>query len=90
MQCGTPVIIGNRTSLPEVVGDAAFAVDPFDVNAIAGAIEQILNKPALRDELRVRGLERAKMFDWHETARRTLRVYEQVANVSQLSAGLAG
>ncbi len=90
MQCGTPVIIGNRTSLPEVVGDAALAVDPFDVNAIAGAIEQILNKPALRDELRVRGLERAKMFDWHETARRTLRVYEQVANVSQLSAGLAG
>jgi len=90
MQCGTPVIIGNRTSLPEVVGDAALAVDPFDVHAIAGAIEQILNKPALRDELRVRGLERAKMFDWHETARRTLRVYEQVANVSQLSAGLAG
>lgn len=90
MQCGTPVIIGNRTSLPEVVGDAALAVDPFDVTSIAGAIEQILNKPALRDELRVRGLERAKMFDWHETARRTLRVYEQVANVSQLSAGLAG
>jgi len=94
MQCGTPVIIGNRTSLPEVVGDAAFAVDPFDVNAIAGAIEQILNKPALRDELRVRGLERAKMFDWHETARRTLRVYEQVANVKanvgQQRAGSAG
>ena len=90
MQCGTPVIIGNRTSLPEVVGDAALAVDPFDVTSIAGAIEEILNKPALRDELRVRGLERAKMFDWHETARRTLRVYEQVANVSQLSAGLAG
>src|SRR6185436_6347589 len=81
MQCGTPVIIGNRTSLPEVVGDAALAVDPFDVHAIADAIEQILNKPALREELRVRGLERAKIFDWQETARKTLRVYEQVANV---------
>lgn len=91
MQCGTPVIIGNRTSLPEVVGDAALAVDPFDVNAIAAAIEQILYKPALRDKLRVRGLERAKMFDWQETARRTLSVYEQVANVKanvgQLRAG---
>jgi len=94
MQCGTPVIIGNRTSLPEVVGNAAFAVDPFDVDAIAGAIEQMLNKPALRDDLRVKGLERAKMFDWRETARSTLRVYEQVASanakVGQLRAGSAG
>jgi len=94
MQCGTPVIIGNRTSLPEVVGDAALAVDPFDVHAIADAIEQILNKPALREELRVRGLERAKIFDWQETARKTLRVYEQVANVKanvgQQRAGSAG
>lgn len=93
MQCGTPVIIGNRTSLPEVVGDAAFAVDPFDIDAIAAAIEQLLNKPTLRDELRVKGLERAKIFDWSETARRTLRVYEQVArvnvNVGQLRAGSA-
>ena len=82
MQCGAPVIIGNRTSLPEVVGDAAMAVDPFDVHAIAGAIEELVNNPALRDELRVKGFARAKMFDWNDTARRTLRVYEQVANVN--------
>ena len=40
MKCGAPVIVGNKTSLPEVVGDAALMVDPFDVNAIAGAIEK--------------------------------------------------
>lgn len=91
MQCGAPVIIGNQTSLPEVVGDAALAVDPFDVHAIAGAIEELLNKPALRDELRVKGFARAKMFDWRETARKTLKVYEQVARLNatlgQLRAG---
>lgn len=78
MQCGTPVIIGNRTSLPEVVGDAAIAVDPFDLHAIARALEDIVNRPELREELRVKGLERARMFDWQETARRTLKVYEHV------------
>jgi glycosyltransferase involved in cell wall biosynthesis len=93
MQCGAPVVIGNQTSLPEVVGDAALAVDPFDVQAIAGAIEELLNKPALRDEFRVKGFARAKMFDWRETARKTLRVYKQVAtvnaNLEQLRAGSA-
>ena len=78
MQCGTPVIIGNKTSLPEVVGDAAIAVDPFDLHAIARAIEDMITNPALRDELRVKGFARAKTFDWEETARRTLNVYEHV------------
>ena len=92
MQCGVPVIIGNRTSLPEVVGDAALAVDPFDVHAIAGAIEDLINKPVLRDELRVKGLARAHIFDWQETAQRTLKVYEQVvaANTRRLSQRRAG
>lgn len=93
MQCGAPVIIGNRTSLPEVAGDAAIAVDPFDVQGIAGAIEELINKPALREELRVKGLARAKKFNWDETAKRTLQVYEQIVNVSsslgQLRAGSA-
>ncbi len=55
MQCGTPVIVGNRTSLPEVVGDAALTVDPFDVQAIADAIKRVLNDPALREELSIKG-----------------------------------
>ncbi len=79
MKCGAPVVVGDRTSLPEVVGDAGLLVDPFDVNAIAGAIESLIDNPNLRSELRVKGLNRARTFDWRETARRTVKVYEQAA-----------
>ena len=79
MKCGAPVIVGDRTSLPEVVGDAGLLVDPFDVNAIAGAIESLIDNPNLRAELSVKGLNRARTFDWRETARRTVKVYEQAA-----------
>jgi len=78
MKCGAPVIAGNRTSLPEVVGDAGILVDPYDVNAIAAAIERLIDDPDYRQQLRVKGLARSSVFDWNETARRTLDVYEQV------------
>ena len=61
MKCGAPVVVGDRTSLPEVVGDAGLLVDPFDVNAIAGAIESLIDNPNLRSELRVKGLNRASV-----------------------------
>jgi glycosyltransferase involved in cell wall biosynthesis len=77
MKCGAPVIVGNKTSLPEVVGDAALMIDPFDVNEMAGAIKRVISDSDFRAELRVKGLERAKQFDWKETARRTLAVYER-------------
>jgi glycosyltransferase involved in cell wall biosynthesis len=80
MQCGAPVIAGNRTSLPEVVGEAGLLVDPFDEAAIAAAIARLIDDSDLRAELRVKGLERARMFDWHETARRTLSVYRQIVD----------
>lgn len=86
MKCGTPVIVGNATSLPEVVGDAGLKVDPFDVSAIAGAIEKLISNSELRQELRVKGRQRAEMFDWRNTARQTLKVYEQVAQESYRSA----
>jgi glycosyltransferase involved in cell wall biosynthesis len=79
MQCGTPVIAGNRTSLPEVVGDAGLLVDPFDENELALAIARVIKDSDLAAELRVKGLERAKQFSWHETARLTLKAYEQAA-----------
>jgi glycosyltransferase involved in cell wall biosynthesis len=79
MKCGAPVIVGNRTSLPEVVGDAALSVDPFDVDAIATAIKKLINDSALRKELSVKGQTRAKQFSWRETARQTLVVYKEVA-----------
>lgn len=82
MKCGAPVIVGNRTSLPEVVGDAGLAVDPFSVAAIAAAIERLMNDSGLRQELSVKGQRRAEMFDWRETARQTLKIYEQVVRES--------
>ena len=86
MKCGAPVIVGNATSLPEVVGDAALTVDPFDVSAITAAMDQLINNSELREELSVKGQARAKMFDWNDTARRTLAVYEQVHQTSYRTA----
>ena len=79
MKCGAPVIVGDRTSLPEVVGDAGVLVDPFNVGEIASAIQRVTADGELRAQLRVKGLERAKLFDWRETARQTLAVYKKAA-----------
>ncbi|MGZ5434435.1 MAG: glycosyltransferase family 4 protein [Pyrinomonadaceae bacterium] len=77
MQCGTPVIAGNRTSLPEVAGDAALLVDPFDETVIAEALRNLIENPDRRNDLRVKGIERAKQFSWQQTARLTLQAYER-------------
>ena len=77
MQCGTPVITGDRTSLPEVVGDAGLLVNPFDEDALTSAIARMIDDAALRVDFRRKGLERARMFNWHRTARLTLQIYEQ-------------
>lgn len=77
MQCGTAVIAGNRTSLPEVVGDAGLLVDPFNVQALTEALARVIDDTDLRAHLCTKGLERAKLFDWQETARLTLAAYER-------------
>jgi glycosyltransferase involved in cell wall biosynthesis len=83
MQCGAPVIAGNRTSLPEVVGEAGLLVDPFDREAIAFGLSRLIDDRGLREELRARGLERSRSFNWRETARLTLEVYEKTALLAQ-------
>lgn len=77
MQCGAPVITGDQTSLPEVVGEAGLMVNPFDESAIASAIARLIDDAPLRASLRARGLKRAALFNWHETARLTLQAYER-------------
>jgi len=77
MQCGAPVVAGNRTSVPEVVGDAGILVDPFNVNDFAKAMAKIINNRECRESLRARGLSRAKCFDWKRTAQLTLHAYER-------------
>jgi len=82
MSCGTPVITSNKSSLPEVVGDAALLVDPLDVRALAGAIESVLANKELRAELSERGLKRAKFFSWEKTAEQTWSIYAGTASYS--------
>ena len=80
MKCGVPVIAGNRTSLREVVGDAGLLVDPLDPQEIAVGLARLLNDSDLQQELRARGLERSRMFNWQETAKRTLEVYQHAVD----------
>ncbi|MFJ3484667.1 glycosyltransferase family 4 protein [Pseudomonas sp. NPDC090202] len=73
-----PVIASNSTSLPEVAGDAAWLVDPWDVDSIHAAMQDVLNQPTLRDTKIEAGLARAQQYTWHECARQTLDVYHKV------------
>jgi len=78
MACGTPVICGNRASLPELVGDASLLVDPDDVSALADAISRLLADESRRGALRQRGLARAHLFSWERVAKQTMAVYQAV------------
>ncbi|HWT02309.1 MAG TPA: glycosyltransferase family 1 protein [Pyrinomonadaceae bacterium] len=78
MQCGAPVVTGNLTSLPEVIGEAGLLVDPFDEGALAASIARLIDHPDLRARLSAAGLERARQFTWRETARLTLKAYQRV------------
>jgi glycosyltransferase involved in cell wall biosynthesis len=78
MSCGTPVITGAASSLPEVVGDAGILVDPTDSKELALAMLQVLENISLRQELIKRGLERAKLFSWRRAAQETLEVFRKV------------
>jgi glycosyltransferase involved in cell wall biosynthesis len=80
MAAGTPVLTGNRTSLPEVVADAGLMVDPGSEEAIADGLLRLCTDEALRTELRRRGLERARRFTWDEAARQTWQVLCEAAS----------
>lgn len=79
MLAGLPVASSNRTSLPEILGDAAFYFDPEQPQAIVTALQKLLSDEHLRHVLRERGKERVKRFQWEELARRTLAVYTEKA-----------
>jgi glycosyltransferase involved in cell wall biosynthesis len=77
--CGTPLVTSNTSSLPELLGDAGFAVDPNDVQGLAGAILSCLVDEALAADLRRRGPERAARFTWAQTVHETLAAYSEAA-----------
>jgi glycosyltransferase involved in cell wall biosynthesis len=72
MACGAPVVASNRSSIPEVAGDAALLVDPRDPGAMAGAVRRLAQDPRLRDDLTLRGRQRATLFSWERAAQSTL------------------
>ncbi len=77
MACGTPVLASDRASLPEVVGDAGTLFDPGQIDALAGALYNVLNDKQLREKMSEKGLRRSQRFSWSDTAERTLEVYRR-------------
>jgi glycosyltransferase involved in cell wall biosynthesis len=75
MACGTPVASSNRSSLPEVAGDAALYFNPESVDEMSLAIERLLRDEVLRGQLADRGRERVKQFSWQACARTTLAAF---------------
>ncbi len=82
MASGTPVVTSNVSSLPEVVGEAAVLVDPYDVESIADGIRKVLGDEAFEKELIRKGLERARQFSWERSVERVHEIYRQVVEES--------
>lgn len=78
MACGVPVLTSNVASLPEVVGDSAVICDPYSKESICDGLMQLANDEALRERLKVEGLERSKMFTWEHSAALLYKAYEEL------------
>jgi len=77
--CGTPVVTSITSSLPEAAGEAAILVDPYDVEAIAAGMKQIIDDNDLRRQLGEQGVKHTERFTWSQTARDTANVYQRAA-----------
>lgn len=75
MACGTPVITSNVSSLPEVAGDAALLVNPYNLDELVHALQRLIDDNDLRQQLIERGLERVKQFTWVKAARQLRQIY---------------
>lgn len=80
MAYGIPVITSNISSLPEIAGDAALLIDPYNYKEIRDGMVDILSTDQLKNQLIKRGKERVKKFSWKNTAEKTLKVYKEVYN----------
>jgi len=79
MSCGVPVVASNRTSIPEVCGEAAYYVDPYRVGDIHDGMAEVLGNSGLRARLAALGVERAGQFDWRRTAASIVEVCRRAA-----------
>jgi glycosyltransferase involved in cell wall biosynthesis len=78
MACGTPVVASNQSALPEVVGQAGLLVDPYNVEAMAATMTEVLGDSGLRHQLIQAGLARAAQFTWSDMAAKLLVLYQQI------------
>lgn len=78
MACGTPCLVSHTASLPEVAGEAALYVNPYDTEGIAKGMERLASEKSLCERLSAAGREQAKKFSWEKCARETLKVYKNV------------
>jgi glycosyltransferase involved in cell wall biosynthesis len=78
MSAGVPVMTSNRSALPEVAGDAALLVDPYDTESLAEALRQLSADAGLRGQLVERGRRRAALFTWEKAVAETWQVYSRV------------
>jgi glycosyltransferase involved in cell wall biosynthesis len=76
MQCGTPVITSNTSSLPEVVEDAGIMLDPHDVIGLCDAIFKLYSEPEYREKLAKKSVQQAQKFSWDKYVQETIKVYE--------------
>ncbi|OGK30459.1 hypothetical protein A3F29_00450 [Candidatus Roizmanbacteria bacterium RIFCSPHIGHO2_12_FULL_33_9] len=78
MSCGCPVITSRGGSIPEVAGEAAFYVDPYDINDIKKGIKEVLSDEKFRKKMSEKGLMQSKKFSWKRATEETVKVYEKV------------
>jgi len=78
MQCGTPVICSNTSSMPEVIGDAGICIDPTDKDLLCTSISSMYSNEAARNKFSLLGLERAKLFSWDKYANDVINAYNRV------------
>ena len=74
MACGTPVITSNISSLPEVAGDAAILINPYDTKQLTEAMHLVATDAQLQNRLSELGIERAKKFSWEKTGKATVEI----------------
>lgn len=82
MACGTPVVASDSSSIPEVVGGAGLLFDPYDVEDMALAIRRVASDEEMRAKMSSKGLQRASLFSWDETARHVLGSLREAANTT--------
>ncbi len=79
MAHGVPVLTSSRSALPQVAGNAALTVDPYDIDALSSALAKLIEDGELRSTLRQRGLQRASLFPWNKALEGTNQIYRELA-----------